>query len=165
MGWHSLLQGIFLTQGSNLHLLHWQAYSFYYYYYFFLLYNVVLVLPYINMHPPQVYMCSPSWTPPPTSLPVPYLWVISVHQPQASSNHASNLDWRFVSYTILYKFSMPFSQIIPPSLSHRVQKTFIYISVSFAVSHTGYRYHLSKFHIYALVYCIGVFLSGLLHSV
>ena len=29
----------------------------------------------------------------------------------------------------------------------------------------GYHYHLSKFHIYALVYCIGVFLSGLLHSV
>ena len=27
------------------------------------------------------------------------------------------------------------------------------------------RYHLSKFHIYALVYCIGIFLSGLLHSV
>ena len=29
----------------------------------------------------------------------------------------------------------------------------------------GYCYHLSNFHIYALVYCIGVFLSGLLHSV
>ena len=29
----------------------------------------------------------------------------------------------------------------------------------------GYHYHLSKFHIYVLVYCIGVFLSGLLHSV
>ena len=28
----------------------------------------------------------------------------------------------------------------------------------------GYCYLLSKFHIYALVYCIGVFLSGLLHS-
>ena len=27
----------------------------------------------------------------------------------------------------------------------------------------GYHYHLSKFHIYVLVYCIGVFLSGLLH--
>ena len=25
MGCHLLLQGIFLTQGSNLHLLHWQA--------------------------------------------------------------------------------------------------------------------------------------------
>ena len=32
---------------------------------------------------------------------------------------------------------MPFSQIIPPSLSHRVQKTVLYICVSFAVSHTG----------------------------
>ena len=31
---------------------------------------------------------------------------------------------------------MPFSQIIPPSLSHRVQKTVLYICVSFAVSHT-----------------------------
>ena len=26
-------------------------------------------------------------------------------------------------------------------------------------------YHLSKFHIYVLVYCIGLYLSGLLHSV
>ena len=25
-------------------------------------YNIVLVLPYINMNPPQVYMCFPSWT-------------------------------------------------------------------------------------------------------
>ena len=32
---------------------------------------------------------------------------------------------------------MPFSQIIPRSLSHRVQKTVLYIGVSFAVSHTG----------------------------
>ena len=28
--------------------------------FFFKLYNIVLVLPYINMNPPQVYMCSPS---------------------------------------------------------------------------------------------------------
>ena len=33
------------------------------------------------------------------------------------------------------------------------------------LSRTQGYYHLSKFHIYALVYCIGVFLSGLLHSV
>ena len=34
---------------------------------------------------------------------------------------------------------MPFSQIIPAPrpISHRVQKTVLYISVSFAVSHTG----------------------------
>ena len=32
---------------------------------------------------------------------------------------------------------MPFSQIIPPTPSPRVQKTVLYICVSFAVSHTG----------------------------
>ena len=51
---------------------------------FILLYNTVLVLPYINMNPPRVYMSSQSWTPPPTSLPIPSLWVIPVHQPHAS---------------------------------------------------------------------------------
>ena len=51
---------------------------------FILLYNTVLVLPYINMNPARVYMSSQSWTPPPTSLPIPSLWVIPVHQPQAS---------------------------------------------------------------------------------
>ena len=36
--------------------------------FFFLLYNTVLVLPYIDMNPPWVYMSSQSWTPlPPLS--------------------------------------------------------------------------------------------------
>ena len=62
--------------------------------------------------------------------------------------------------------SMPFSQITPPSLSSTKSKRLFYTSVSLLLSHIQvYRYHLSKFHIYALVYCIGVFLSGLLHSV
>ena len=38
--------------------------------FFFLLYNIVLVLPYINMNPPWVYTCSPSWNPLPH--PSPY---------------------------------------------------------------------------------------------
>ena len=40
----------------------------YFYFYFILLYNTVLVLPYIDMNPPQVYMSSQTWTPiwPPT---------------------------------------------------------------------------------------------------
>ena len=62
--------------------------------------------------------------------------------------------------------SMPFSQIIPPSSTPTESKRLFYTSMSFRLSRIqGYCYHLSKFHIYALVYCIGVFLSGLLHSV
>ena len=62
--------------------------------------------------------------------------------------------------------SIPFSHIIPPSPSPTESKRLFYTSVSLLLSLIqGYRYHLSKFHIYALVYCIGVFLSGLLHSV
>ena len=44
-------------------------FSFFFKFYFiFKLYKIVLVLPNIKMNPPQVYMCSPSWTlfPPPS---------------------------------------------------------------------------------------------------
>ena len=62
--------------------------------------------------------------------------------------------------------SMPFSQTIPPSPSPTESKRLFYTSVSLSLSRIqGYRYHLSKFHIYVLVYCIGVFLSGLFHFV
>ena len=74
------------------------------------------------------------------------------------------LDSRFI-HDILH-VSMPFSQIFPlsPSLTESIR--LFYTSLSLLLSCTqGYCYHLSKFHIYALVYCIGVFLSGLLHSV
>ena len=102
--------------------------------FFFLLYNIVLVLPYINMHLPWVF---PILNPPPTSLPIPSLWVIPVHQPQASC--IMHWTWTGDSFHIWYYTC--FNAIFPndPTLafSHRVQKTVLYICVSFAVSHTG----------------------------
>ena len=43
--------------------------QFFFFNFIFKLYIIVLVLPNIKMNPPQVYMCSPSWTllPPPCS--------------------------------------------------------------------------------------------------
>ena len=111
------------------------------------------------------YTHSPHPEPPPTSLPVPSHWVNPVHQPQASC--ILHQTWTGDSFLIWYYAC--FNAILPNhptlSLSHRVQKTVLYICVSLLSRIQGYRYPLSKFHIYALVFCIGIFLSGLLHSV
>ena len=78
---------------------------------------------------------------------------------------ASNIDWRFVSYLIVYTFqchSPKSSHPLPLCQSLKVRS----IHLCLLLSHIeGYHYRLSKFHIYVLVCCIGVFLSGLLHSV
>ena len=107
----------------------------------------------------------PILNPTPTSIPIPSLWVIPVHQPQVSCI----LHWTWTGISFLYDIihvSMPFSQIISPPPFPTESKRVFYTSVSLLLSRIqGHRYHLSKFHIYALVYCIGVFLSGLLHSV
>ena len=65
----------------------------------------------------------PILNPPPTSLPVPSLWVIPVHQPQASCI----LHWTCSGYSFLIWYYTCFNAIRPNhptlSLSHRVQKT------------------------------------------
>ena len=79
----------------------------------------------------------PILNPPPSSLPVESLWVIPVHQPLASS--IMHRTWTGDSFHIWYYTC--FNAILPNhptlSLSHRVQKTVLHISVSFAVSYTG----------------------------
>ena len=104
----------------------------------------------------------PILNPPPSSLPIPSLWDVPVHQPQASSivRRTWTGDSFHIWYYTYFNAILPNHLTLSLSLSHRVQKTVLYISVSFAVYTQGYCYHLSKFHIYALVYCIGVFLSG-----
>ena len=76
----------------------------------------------------------PILSPPPTSLPVPSLWVIPVHQPQASCI----LHWTWTGDSFLLWYYPCFNAILPNhitlSLSHRVQKTVLYI----CVSHTGF---------------------------
>ena len=102
---------------------------------FFLLYNIVLILPYINMNPPWVYMCSQSWTPP-LPPPPPSLYHPSGSSQCTSPKHPvswSNLDWWFVSYMILYMFQCHSPKSSHPLPLHRVQKT-IYTSVSFLLS-------------------------------
>ena len=102
----------------------------------------------------------PILNPPPTSLPIPSLWVIPVHKPWALvSCIQPGLVIHFTLDNI--QVSMLFSQIIPPSPSPIESKSLFCTSVSLFLSCIyGYRYHLSKFHIYALVYCIGVYLLG-----
>ena len=66
---------------------------------------------------------------PPTSLPVPSLWVIPAHQPQASC--IMHWTWTGDSFHIWYYTC--FNAILPNhptlSLSHRVQKTVLYTCV------------------------------------
>ena len=109
------------------------------------------------MNPPRVYMCSQSCTP----LPPP-----SPYHPSGSSQctnpkHPVSCIEPGLAIHFLYDIihvSMPFSQIIPPSPSPTQSNRLFYTSVSLLLSRIqGYRYHLSKFHIYALLLLLSHF--------
>ena len=115
------------------------------------------------MNQPWIYMCSPSWSPlPPPSLPG------SSGSSQCTSpehlSHASNLGLWSVSPLKIYMFRWCSLKTSHPRLLPQNPSLFCTSVSLFLFCILGNRYHLSKFHIYALVYCNGLYLSVLLHS-
>ena len=144
VGCHFLVQGIFPTQGSNPHLLNWQEES--------------LLLSHEGSPKNRIQNWISVWSQ------FYKNGIIPVHQTQASC--ILHQTWTGDSFLIWYTCFNAILQNHPPPPSPTKSKRLFYTSVSLLLSHIqGYRYHLPKFHIYVLVYRIGVFLSGLLHSV
>ena len=89
---------------------------FNYFFFIFKLYNIVLVLPNIEMNPPQVYMCSPFWTllPPPS----PY-HPSGLSQCTSPKHPVSCIEPGLATHFIhdIIHVSMSFSKISPPSPS------------------------------------------------
>ena len=85
-----------------------------------------MVLPYIDMNLPRVYMCSPSWTP----LPPPTLSHPSGSSQCTSHEHSVSSIEPGLAIHFIYDnihVSMPFSQIIPPSPSPTESETQMFI--------------------------------------
>ena len=116
---HSLSSGVC----SNWCPLSQWCFLFYkFYFYFILLYHTVLVLPYINMNPPRVYMSSQSWT----LLPPPTPYHLSGSSPCTSPKHPVSCIKHRLAIHFLHDsihVSMPFSQIIPLSPSPSESKS------------------------------------------
>ena len=97
------------------------------------------------MNLPRVYMCSQSWTPLPP--PIPSLHTIPLGHPSGPAPSflypASNLDWWFISYMILYMFQCH-SPKSSPAPSPTKSKRLLYTSVSLLLScWQGYRFKMS----------------------
>ena len=94
-----------------------------------LIYDIVLVLPYIDMNPPRMYTCSPSWIP----LPLPSPFHPSGSSQCTSPKHPVSCFEPGLVIHFTYDnihVSMPFSQVIPPLPSPTESKRLFYTSVS-----------------------------------
>ena len=96
-------------------------------------YNIVLVLPYINMNPPRVYTCSPSGTPLLASTPYHTFGSSQCTSPEHPvSCMEPGLAIHF-TYDNIHVSTLP-SQIIPPLPSPTESKRLFFTSVSLLLS-------------------------------
>ena len=105
-------------------------------------------------------------SPLPTCFPIPSLWDPPSAPVLSTLSHASNLDWWSVSHTIIYMFQCYSLKPSHPCLLPQSPKDCSIHLCLFCC--LAYRVIITIFLnsiIYALVYCIGAFLSDLLHSV
>ena len=94
-------------------------------------------LPYINMNQSQVHMCLPILNPSPTSIPTPSLWVVPEHWLWVPCY----IHWTCTGHLFHIWYYICFSDILSDhpilTFSHRVQKSVLYICVSFAFLDIG----------------------------
>ena len=144
----------------------WSSFSFlfiYFLFYFTILYWFHHTLTWIH------HRCT--WVPNPEP-PCPDLspHIISLGHPSAPAPSilypVSNLDWRFISYMIVYMFQRHSPKSFHPLHLPQSPKVCSIHPCLFCC--LAYRVIVTIFLnsiLYVLLYCIGVFLSGLLHSV
>ena len=131
-----------------------------------MLYNIVVVFPihlYESVMRAHVFH-HPKLSPPPASLPHPS----GLLQSTSFECPASCIELALVIYLTYGNIhtSVLVSHIVSPSPSPTESKNLYFTSVSLLLScMLGHCYHLSKFHIYVLIYCTDVSLSGFLYSV
>ena len=63
-------------------------------------------LPYIDMNPPRLDMWPPASNPPPTTLPVPFLWVVPVHQLWLPYFMPQTWTGQSISHMLIYIFQL-----------------------------------------------------------
>ena len=101
----------------------------------------------------------------PNSLPIPSLWVIPLHQPCAPCIMYQTWNWRFLSHVIIDMFQWHSPKSChPPPLPQNPKDCSIHLCLFCCLTYMVI-VTIFLYSIYMLVYCIGVFLSGLLHSV
>ena len=80
--------------------------------------------------------------------------------------HASNLDWRSITHMLICMFQCySLKSSHPCLLSQSPKVCSLHLCLFCCLAHMVIITFLSKFHIYLLIYSIGVFLSYLLYSV